>query len=310
MDKESKSRAYLAGVVFSVMVGFSFLGVKTCILYSDTLQLMTCRYDFAMLSVVIMMLVKRSSIDLRGKSKSNLFFTAFFYIAFMALQAIGLVFSTSIEGAIVFAIIPIFVKIIASIFLKEKSTATQNAFVCLSVGSLIFMIIMNAGEVSFNVLGMVLLMLSSLAMALNNVCMRAVRREYTPFEITAAICVLGFIGFNVASVVWYLHTGDMHHYIEPFMNGKFVIASAYLGVCCILFSAQLMAYMQANMPSMNASLFGNASTAFSIVVGAIVLGETLRAYHIICTILIVVGVIGVSVAGSRREKKLSDRSDG
>ena len=141
-------------------------------------------------------------------------------------------------------------------------------------------------------------------MALNNVYMRAVRGKYTPFEITATICTLGFIAFNAATIVYGIFKGNLSDYFAPCHNISFVIATAYLGIFCILFSAQLMAYMQAHMPAMNASLFGNLSTAFSIVIGAVVLGETLHPYHIICTILIITGVIGVSLSASRQKGNL------
>ena len=98
----------------------------------------------------------------------------------MALQVVGLLFSTSVEGAIIFAVIPIAVKIIASIFLNEKSTWLETVFICLTVLALLVMIIMGATDVTIDPLGTVLLVLSSLAMALSNVFMRYARNDYQP----------------------------------------------------------------------------------------------------------------------------------
>ncbi len=304
MDKNNQLKAYLGGVVFSVMVGFSFLGVKTCVPLASTLQILTHRYNFAMLAVIIALIFRIWRLDIKGKPLGMLFLTGSFYIGFMILQTIGLIFSTSIESAIIFAIIPIMVKILADIFLKEHSTIWQNIFMFLSVSSLIAMIVLGASDITLSLTGVVILLLSSLSMAINNVMMRAVRTKYTPFEITAATSFEGCLAFNIVTLVHGAATGTLDQYFAPFAHTSFIIATAYLGIFCILFSAQLMAYMQANMPSVNASIFGNVSTAISIVAGVVFLGEPLFLYHIICTALIIVGVIGVSLSG-KKEKKLS-----
>ena len=59
--------------------------------------------------------------------------TAVFYIAFMILQILSMFFATSIEGAIVFAMSPIFAKIIGRIVLGERSTRLQMLFIVMTV---------------------------------------------------------------------------------------------------------------------------------------------------------------------------------
>lgn len=49
------------------------------------------------------------------------------------------------------------------------------------------------------------------------------------------------------------------------------------------------------MPAVNAAIFGNLSTAISIVAGVAVLGEPLLTYHIVCTLLIIISVVGVCI---------------
>ena len=296
MDKNTDMKAYGAAIFFSVLVGFSFLGVKTCVPLASSLQ--------------ILRLVK---IDLRGRPKKNLFLTAGFYIGFMVLQVAGLCFSTSIEGSIIFAVIPILAQIIASLFLGEKATLMQNLFVCLSVAALVIMIVMGSTDISFHPVGIVLLVLSSISMAISNVYMRYVRDQYRPIEISAAIIIGGCAVFNLAFLSYGLFSGNLHTYFEPFQHKEFIIATAYLGIGCILLSAQIMSYLLSKMAAVKATIFGNVSTAISIVAGVLVLGETLRPYHIICTLLIIAGVIGLSLSGNKKSKEEKDEislSDG
>lgn len=302
MDKTNQMKAYSAAIFFSVLVGFSFLGIKTCVPLANSLQILVHRYNFAFLALMLLILFRIAKIDLRGKPKRNLFLTAGFYIGFMILQVIGLCFSTSIEGSIIFAIVPILAQIIAAVFLGEKATLRQNLFVCLTVASLIIMILAGSTEVSFHIGGIILLLLSSVSMAASNVFMRYVRSQYKPIEISAAIIVGGCTIFNLAFLVYGSFTGSLDTYFDPFRYKEFIIAVAYLGIGCILISAQMISYLLSKMAAVKATIFGNVSTAISIVAGALVLGEPLHWYHIVCTLLIVTGVVGLSFSGEKKEE--------
>ncbi len=301
MDQNNQlRRAYLAAIVFSVVVGFSFLGVKTCIPVASTLQILVWRYNWAALLMGLFLMTGIVKIHLMGKPKKNLLLTAGFYIGFMIFQTIGLIFATSIESGIIFAIIPILSKLIAGVVLKENTGWVQNIFMVLSISALIMMILMGSTGVETNIVGVTILIISSISMAISNVYMRYVRQEYRPVEITAAICFMGAIAFNVA----YLFSGDFIHYLEPLQHMEFVIATLYLGTACIVLSAQLMAFMLCHMPAVNATIFGNLSTAISIVAGVVILGEPLLFYHVLCTLLIIVGVVGVSMPDLKRNSRM------
>ena len=296
-------KVYGSAVLFSLIVGFSFIGVKTSLSVATPLETLTFRFNFAFLATLIILLFGLIKIDLSGKPKKKLALTAGLYLGFMVLQTIGLVFSTSIESGIIFAIIPILAKIIASLFLKENTNWKQNVFVCMSVAAVITMFVLGASDISVNIVGLVILLLSSVSMACSNVMMRYVRGVYKPFEITFFITVGGCIIFNLATIVFGIKNGTLGDYFEPLSHMNFVLATAYLGIPSTLVSALIMAYMLAHMEAVKATIFGNLSTAISIVAGVVILGEPLRFYHIVCTILIIVGVIGLSMPSMAKTKK-------
>lgn len=288
-------KIYGSAVLFSLIVGFSFIGVKACVSVATPLETLTFRYNFAFLATLLAVAVGLAKTDLRGKPKKKLALTAGLYLGFMVLQTVGLVFSTSIESGIIFAIIPILAKIIASLFLKESTNWKQNVFVCMSVAAVIAMFVLGASDITVNIPGLVILLLSSVSMALSNVMMRYVRGVYKPFEISFFITGGGCLIFNLATIVYGLKTGTLTDYFAPLVYKDFIIATAYLGILSTLISALTMAYMLAHMEAVKATIFGNLSTAISIVAGVIVLGEPLQLYHVICTILIIAGVIGLSL---------------
>ncbi len=298
--RESSWKSYGSAVLFSLIVGFSFIGVKICVSVATPLVTLAYRFNFAFLAALAAVLIGLVKLDLRGKPKKRLFITAGFYLAFMVLQAVGLMFSTSIESGIIFAIIPIIAKIIASIFLKESTNWKQNVFVCLSVSAVIVMFVLGASDITVNAAGLVILTLSSVCMACSNVMMRYVRGQYKPFEISFCITGGGCFLFNLAAILFEIKSGTLGNYLEPLTNLHFVLAAAYLGIPSTLISALLMSYALAHLEAVKATIFGNLSTAVSIVAGVIILKEPLEAYHILCTLLIIVGVVGLSLPSMER----------
>ena len=304
MDQKNTSRlkAHMAGMVFAVLVGFSFMSLKICIPIATPLQILSFRYTFAFLAAVIFLLLRINKVTYTKKPLHKVGLVVVFYVGFMVFQTMGLVFTSSVEGAILFAIVPVFTKIIARIVLGEKSTLLQEIFMWVSISALILMIIMGASSISFSIPGILLLTVASAMISGSNVVMRQIKNIFTPIEITFAIVLSGFLFFNTATFVQGLATHTLDNYFALFGNVKFLLATAYLGIFCIMFTAQLMSYMMAHMPAVQGTLYGNVSTAISIIAGTIFLSEPLQPYHIICAGLIVAGVVGISLSG--REQRI------
>ena len=297
---KEKIKVYAAAIIYSGSVGFSFYGIKMCVPYGDTLTILSFRYLWALIGALLWIAI---CIPLgfytppkEKHPKKNLYLTAGFYVLFMILQIFAMFFATSIEGAIVFAAVPIVAKLIARIFLGEKSTALQNVFVGITVSALILMIILNATDTEMSLPGIIIMFLASVCLAISNVFMRYVRGVFKPIEITLTISVMGFVVFNCANVIRHIKEGTMDQYFEPFTHPQFTIWIIYLGIFCILLSAQFVAYMMSKLPVIQTTIWGNVSTAISILAGALLLGEPLQWFHILCAILIIGGVIGLSVA--------------
>ncbi|MDD2484489.1 MAG: DMT family transporter [Eubacteriales bacterium] len=309
-QNKQKKKVYLAAIAFTIIVGFSFLGVKTSVNVATPLETLTYRFNFAFLAALILPVFGAVKIDLSHKDKKGLLLSACCYLGFMILQTIGLLYASSIESGIIFACIPIFAKLIAHIVLGEKGTWVQTIFVTISVAALIAMFVLGARDFQgVSMKGLSILFLSSILMAVSNVAMRYARKEYKPYVISFVIAGLGCLIFNVATIAGGLFAGQGIDYFAPLVHPEFIVATAFLGIPSTLISALLMAYMLAHLEAVKATIFGNLSTAISITVGVLILGEPLYGYHIICTILIIIGVIGTSVSGKGPlQKSNSERS--
>jgi drug/metabolite transporter (DMT)-like permease len=300
LTRKNYFMVYGGAILFSLIVGFSFLGVKTAVGITTPLMLLTYRFNFAALGAIAFLTFGRVKLELANKPKKFLFLNASFYLGFMVFQSIGLLYATSILSGIVFAIVPILAKLIAWWRLGESGTWKQTFFVFVSVTAVILMFLFSTSGIDkIHPLGLFLLFLSSLSMAISNVFMRWVRSQYKPISISIAIALIGCVAFNLATIVVGLKNGDLGNYFLPMQSLPFIVATAFLGIPSTLFTALLMAYMLIYLPTVKAAVFGNLSTAISILVGVIVLREPFTGYQMICTALIIVGVIGTSVTGAR-----------
>lgn len=306
-------KLYLVAAAFTFSIGFSFFGIKKCVPYADTLTILCYRYVAALIGVAIFIIISKSlgyyPKAEKGRPKSKLYMVAAFYVAFMILQILAMFFATSIEGAIVYAMVPIFAKIIGRIVLGEKSTKLQMVFVVVTVAALVILIILNATDINLNVTGLAIMTVSSIFMACQNVSARYVRGVFQPIEITTTIAVGGSAIFISASIIRAIVKHDFAALIEPLRHGDFVIWASFLGIFCILLSAQFMAYMLAHMEIIQCTIFNSASTLVSIIAGALILGEPLYIYHYICGAIILAGVVGLTLApvdATNSGKSLSD----
>lgn len=303
----SKIKLYSVATAFTLSIGFSFYGIKMCVPYADTLTILAYRYAVALIGVLIWRFVAKATGRCPerkpGRPKKMLYMTAAFYILFMIFQILAMFFATSIEGAIVYAMVPIFASIIGRVALGEKATGLQTFFVVMTVFALLVLIILNATDIQLNVTGLLIMTVSSLFMGCQNVAARYVRGVFTPTEISETIAVGGSVIFIGASLVRAAAKGSIVWLIEPLHHADFVIWISFLGIFCILLSAQFMAYMLAHMELVQSTIFNSASTLVSIVAGVLLLGEPLEWYHYLCGILILAGVIGLSTAPAKAENE-------
>ena len=305
IDGVSSWKLYSAGAIFALSIGFSFFGIKKCVPYADTLEVLAYRFAASLIGVIIFVSILKALGRYPkaepGRPKGRLYQTAAFYLAFMVLQILAMYFATSIEGAIVYAMVPIFAKIIGRITLGEKSTPLQNFFVIMTVAALIVLIILNATDIHLNVTGLIIMTISSIFMGCQNVSARYVRGVFAPIEITVCISVGGFVLFYGAALIRALARHDLASLFEPLTHPQFVIWVSFLGVFCIVLSAQFMSFMLAHMEIIQCTVFSSASTMISIIAGALILGEPLNWYHYICGALILAGVIGLALAPAKAE---------
>ncbi|MGE7632695.1 DMT family transporter [Bacillus paramycoides] len=308
---KNTKKAYISALLYSFIIGFSFMFVKLALTITNPLDTLAHRFTVAFIAASIPVIFGFVKLNISFKNILALLPLAIFYPAlFFAFQAFGLVYTSSSEAGIIQAAIPIFTMILASYFLKEYTNIWQKTSVLISVIGVIYIFIMNgivAHKTSF--IGVILILLSALSSACYNVLARKMTKKFKLMDLTYTMTALGFISFNSIAIVDHLNKGTITIYFKPFTNGTFLISILYLGLLSSLLTALLLNYSLSYIEAAKISVFSNLSTLITIIAGVVFLHEQIAYYHIIGTIMIIIGVIGTNFLGKKgilaRKKNIS-----
>lgn len=295
------TKAYLSALVYSFIIGFSFMFVKLALTVTNPLDTLAHRFTVAFVAASIPIVFGFVKLNMSFKNILALLPLAIFYPAlFFAFQAFGLVYTSSSEAGIIQAAIPIFTMMLASYFLKEYTNTWQKISVLISVIGVIYIFIMNGigiHETSF--IGVILILLSALSSAFYNVLARKMTKKFKLMDLTYTMTVIGFISFNLIAFASHISKGTITAYFKPFTNGTFLISILYLGLLSSLLTALLLNYSLSYIEAAKISVFSNLSTLITIIAGVVFLHEKISYFHIIGTIMIIFGVIGTNFLGKK-----------
>ncbi|WP_101807423.1 DMT family transporter [Paenibacillus pasadenensis] len=294
--------SYFFAVLNAVIIGLSFLFAKIALDHAGPLDTLAFRFASSFLAMSVPVALGWVKLDYRGKPVHKVLLLAALYpLGFFTLQAFGLLHATSAEGGILYAFTPIVTMIVASLALKETTTALQKGSIFVSVFGVVFIFVMKGSRIDLsNLAGISLLLLACFAFAGYTVMARSLSKSFRPAEMTYFMMGVGFAAFLVASVTDHAAAGTLDRVFDPLSSGAFVGSILFLGVASSLVTALTSTYILARMEASRMSVFANLSTIVSMAAGAIVLGEELTIYHLIGSVMILAGVIGTNRLGRKK----------
>lgn len=297
MDGVKRNLVYGACILSAGITGLSFLFSKVALNYSDPLDLSAHRFTAAFLCVLALNLFKGVELDFDKKTIIKLFPLAMLFpVAFFIFQAFGLQYASSSEGGIIQSVSPILTMILASYFLKEKTTLFQKISILLSVLGVIYITVKTGASFDFsNLKGIFLLLLSALAYSGYSVLARKLSKDFSSAQMSNMMTMLSFVIFNLLALGNHLLKGTIGSFFAPFKEVNFIVAVLYLGLLASFGTTFLHNYTLSEIEASKMIVFSNLTTVISIIAGVIFLKEKVFYYHIIGSILIVGGVLGTNL---------------
>ncbi|NIK79713.1 drug/metabolite transporter (DMT)-like permease [Paenibacillus castaneae] len=289
--------AYIAAIAYATIIGFSFLFVKLTVVAAHPLDVLAHRFFIGLVAVSIPFLFGWVHIRFTVRDIWRMIPLGLLSpVLFFAFQTYGLINASSSEAGIIQATVPIFTLLLASYFLKERTSLFQKLSLMLSVAGVVFIFLMKGGSGlnAATLEGISLLLLSAVSFAGYSVLARPLTQKYAPIELTLITMGMGFLVFLTASLVRHTAEGTISTFFQPFTHPMYVIALLYLGVVSSVGTTLLSSFALSRLEASKVSVFSNFSTLISITAGAFILHEDLTIYHVIGSIIIIAGVLGTN----------------
>lgn len=300
--RKHKALPILSGVITSIIFGLSFLFSKMALAIASPFELLSFRFLTAFLIMSALIVLKIIPINYKDKNIKGLILLGLMQpIVYFIFESYGIMFSSSSQAGLMIALIPICVSIMSTYLLHERPTALQIFYIILSVGGVMFIIIMSGlSSENSTILGTILLLGAVISASIFNILSRKLSLEFTPMELTYSMMGLGTIFFNFVSISNHIINKDIKNYFSPLYNGSFLISIGYLGILSSIIAFFLINYTLSKIEASKSAVLANISTIVSIFAGVIFLKETFKYYHIIGSFMILIGIWGTNYYGIKR----------
>ena len=266
--------------------------------YASPLINLAHRYTIAALALIVLHQTKLINVSLSRKAILSILPMSLFYpLLFFIFQSFALQYISSSEAGILQALVPIFTLLLASVFLKEKTSLLQKFFLILSVAGVVFIFLSKGANFSTKTasLGFLLMLGSVLANAINNILSKIKGGRYRAMDMTSVVIFVGFVTFNTLGLTSYYLEGDILAYFAPLGQVSYLLSILYLGILASIVTGSLSIYAIVRLGASTVSVFGNLGTVLTILAGALILREPIYSYHVIGATLIIAGILGMNL---------------
>lgn len=279
--------AFFACFVF----GLSFIFSKMALNIVTPAILLTFRFGLAFILLNLLLLTGKVRFSLKGKSLGWLILLGLLQpVLYFFCENYGIQMTTATFSAAMIALIPIAAMLGGMIFLKEIPSVLQAIFLVMSVAGAVFMALLKGSEGTVTVLGVILLIGAVVASASYNALSRRLSGEFSAFERTYLMFVVGLV-FFCPMALW--ETGFDFGLLFSYLRYPEVVGAAvFLGAVCSVMAFLCLNYANTHLPVARTTSFSNVTTVVSVFAG-VALGESFNVATLVAAVLIIVGVWGV-----------------
>ena len=288
----TKITAIASLLASAIIIGFSYVVLKTGLKYASPF---TVLIDRLVIAVLVVFLLKKTGVitidKISNEQKVKLFFLSALYpIAFFMFQNFGIKHITASEASIIYSLIPILTTIASAIVLKEKTTLSQKFGILLSFGGMAYISFRSFNGFSDSATGYMLIFCSLLSMVFYYVFLKKSVAKISPVSITYYLVLFAVLSSVMVYLGWELINYQTLPDLDRLENYGYVMAILYLGVLSTLGTSLLTSIGIKNLSAVQTSIFSNISPFFGILAGVLIMGDVLRTYQIIGAVFIFTGM--------------------
>ena len=294
MIKNNKTiLATIFALVAQVIFGFSFMFTKIALDFASPITLIADRYIVAFLGLSVAMLFTKTKIRLNKNIWKLVLMAIFQPFLYFIFESYGIKLTTSSFSSIMISLIPVVAMVSGIFVLKEIPTFLQYVFTLLSIGGVVVMALAGKADGTVTIGGILLLLGAVLSAVGYNIMSRKISSEFTPFERTYAMSIIGLVSFVLIALIENIKAPTA--IFTPFLNPAFLWSVLYLGIASSVIAFFLLNFANTHLPIAKTTVFSNVTTVVSVVAGILFLNEKLSFAVVLSTVMIIVGVCGVQL---------------
>lgn len=302
--KRMERKACAAALCGNAIFGFSFLASKIAMDAAEPLVLLAARFLFSLVFMTALVAVGAVKLRLKGKRPARLLPLGILQpVIYFLCESYGIKFTNSSFAGTMIALIPLATLFLGILLLGEKCGLRQVGWaVCSFIGvAVISLSGSEAGVVPAK--GILLLIGAVFASSLFMVCSRKLSEEFTAFERTYVMFLVGGAFFTVAAAAQLRFDGAaIAAEIVRCGRADFLLAVIYLSLISSVAAFMLINYSAGKIEARRSASFASISTVVSIAAGVLVSGEPFGLAQLLGSALILLGVYRLNAGDERAEE--------
>jgi drug/metabolite transporter (DMT)-like permease len=300
MDSAGKDKVKLAtaaALIANLIFGLSFMASRIALEHTSSAIMLSLRFATSVLAMLLLALTGIIKMDFKGKNIKSLFLLGLFQpIIYFIGEANGIRLTNSSFAGIMIALIPVVTAMGSGIFLHEKVSKSTYLWILCSVAGVAVISMSQAGG-AVQPAGILFLVLAVVAGAGFTLLSRSMSDEFTAFERTFVMMIMGFVFFSITAAVQ--EGGEFAPLLLKALSDKYVLLPViYLSLLSSVAAFGLLNYSVTYLDAATATVFSNIIPVVSLLAGVLILGEPFSMAYLAGIVLILLGVYKVNAVTS------------
>lgn len=283
-------------------LGYFFIKMGMAVVDQDTVKFLSFRFTLGFLAMTMILLLKIQKVDYKKGFIGLIFLCGLFNPAIsQILETTSTSYAPTSQIAMYNSMLPIVMLIFSALINKEYPTRRQLGFVLVCVAGVFIANMVEPDVTGMTKLGLILIIGTNVAVAINRVLVRRASAVFTSFEIIYITTGMGALLFNLISVGRSAAAGTLPAYFDGLVCPEFAVAVLYMGIGSCVIAFLSMTYASANLPFAVYASTCTLSTVVAIISGIFLLHETFTAVQAVGTAVILVGIVGISLSYDKKD---------
>ncbi len=299
-DLNIRTKVYIAIVVSMLFWSFSFIWFKMANVFYKPITIVFLRLVIAVTLLSLFLWLTGSLKRMRIKKEDRRYFLllGFFepFLDFLG-ESFGLTYMSSTAGSVLIATIPVFAIIGAWLLFREKLSIKNYLGVALSFVGVIVFILNSDGSLSFNIKGVLLMLLAVMSAVGYNLTLRRLAGDYNPVFIVNIQNIIGLVLFLPLFLLL-----DLNDFLNTPHSAEAIAPVILLAVFASSGAFILFAWSVRHLGIARSNVFSNCIPVFTAIFAFFLLGEQLTPRNIAGMTMVIAGLFLSQMNGRRKVK--------